>query len=110
MLTPNGISYSVSRGGNVDKDQLVSYIKDIKKNTKLSDEDAAILAASKYETVWPKLLLSIIFDSFASSQDCRLETTLENVVSHWSSQEHDRRSKDTAHQQTQREAERGKKP
>lgn len=33
--------------GTLDKDGLVAFIKDIKKNTKLSDEDAAILAASK---------------------------------------------------------------
>ncbi len=33
--------------GQLDKEGLVNFIKDIKKNTKLSDEDAAILAASK---------------------------------------------------------------
>ena len=33
--------------GKLDKDGLVNFIKDVKKNTKLSDEDAAILAASK---------------------------------------------------------------
>ena len=33
--------------GKVDKDALVSFIRDIKKNTKLSDEDAAVIAASK---------------------------------------------------------------
>lgn len=32
----------------MDKDSIVSFIKDIKRSTKLSDEDAAILAASKY--------------------------------------------------------------
>jgi hypothetical protein len=35
------------RNGQLDKEGLVNFIKDIKKNTKLSDEDAAILAASK---------------------------------------------------------------
>ena len=35
------------RNGELDKDALVNFIKDVKKNTKLSDEDAAILAASK---------------------------------------------------------------
>ena len=35
------------QGGKVDKDALLSFIRDIKKNTKLSDEDAAIIAASK---------------------------------------------------------------
>ena len=35
------------RGGRVDRDALVGFIKDIKKNTKLSDEDAAVMAASK---------------------------------------------------------------
>lgn len=34
-------------GGQLDKDGLVNFIKDVKKNTKLSDEDAAVLAASK---------------------------------------------------------------
>eukprot|EP00094_Tigriopus_californicus_P004455 TCALIF_04293-PA protein Name:"Similar to Slc8a2 Sodium/calcium exchanger 2 (Rattus norvegicus)" AED:0.14 eAED:0.15 QI:0/0.83/0.84/0.92/0.83/0.92/13/236/826 len=35
------------RNGQFDRDGLVSFIKDVKKNTKLSDEDAAVLAASK---------------------------------------------------------------
>ena len=35
------------RNGQLDKDGLVNFIKDVKKNTKLSDEDAAVLAASK---------------------------------------------------------------
>ncbi len=35
------------KNGQLDKEGLVNFIKDIKKNTKLSDEDAAILAASK---------------------------------------------------------------
>ncbi|CAB4054749.1 SLC8A [Lepeophtheirus salmonis] len=35
------------KGGSWDREGLVTFIKDIKKNTKLSDEDAAILAASK---------------------------------------------------------------
>ena len=35
------------KNGQIDKDGLVNFIKDVKKNTKLSDEDAAILAASK---------------------------------------------------------------
>ena len=35
------------KNGRVDKAALVSFIKDIKKNTNLSDEDAAIIAASK---------------------------------------------------------------
>ncbi len=38
---------SYFRDGQVDKDSLVTFIKDVKKNTKLSDEDAAVLAASK---------------------------------------------------------------
>ena len=33
--------------GRVNKDVLAGFIKDIKKNTKLSDEDAATIAASK---------------------------------------------------------------
>ena len=35
------------RGGRLDRDALVGFIKEIKKNTKLSDEDAAVMAASK---------------------------------------------------------------
>merc|ERR1711963_975824 len=35
------------KNGQLDKDGLVKFIKDVKKNTKLSDEDAAVLAASK---------------------------------------------------------------
>lgn len=35
------------KGGRVDRDALKVFIKDIKKNTKLSDEDAAVIAASK---------------------------------------------------------------
>jgi hypothetical protein len=35
------------KNGQLDKDGLINFIKDIKKNTKLSDEDAAVLAASK---------------------------------------------------------------
>ena len=35
------------KGGRVDRDALKLFIKDIKKNTKLSDEDAAVIAASK---------------------------------------------------------------
>ena len=35
------------KNGQLDKEGLVKFIKDIKKNTKLSDEDAAVLAASK---------------------------------------------------------------
>ena len=37
----------VFKGGRVDRDALVGFIKDIKKNTNLSDEDAAVMAASK---------------------------------------------------------------
>ena len=33
--------------GRVNRDALAGFIKDIKKNTKLSDEDAAVIAASK---------------------------------------------------------------
>ena len=35
------------QNGKVDKNALVSFIRDIKKNTKLTDHDAAIIAASK---------------------------------------------------------------
>jgi len=42
------------RGGRLDKDALIGFIKDIKKNTKLSDEDAAVIAASKVVDAQPK--------------------------------------------------------
>jgi len=35
------------KNGQLDKNGLIKFIKDVKKNTKLSDEDAAVLAASK---------------------------------------------------------------
>merc|ERR1719500_2646409 len=42
------------RGGRLDRDALVGFIKEIKKNTKLSDEDAAVMAASKVVDSQPK--------------------------------------------------------
>jgi solute carrier family 8 (sodium/calcium exchanger) len=42
------------KGGRIDRDALVGFIKDIKKNTKLSDEDAAVIAASKVVDSQPK--------------------------------------------------------
>jgi len=42
------------RDGRLDKNALVGFIKDIKKNTKLSDEDAAVIAASKVVDSQPK--------------------------------------------------------
>eukprot|EP00092_Neocalanus_flemingeri_P005435 GFUD01005858.1.p1 GENE.GFUD01005858.1~~GFUD01005858.1.p1 ORF type:complete len:850 (-),score=199.84 GFUD01005858.1:223-2772(-) len=42
------------RGGKLDRDALVGFIKEIKKNTKLSDEDAAVIAASKVVDSQPK--------------------------------------------------------
>ena len=38
---------SFFKNGRVNKEALVDFIKTIKKNTNLSDEDAAIMAASK---------------------------------------------------------------
>ena len=40
------------KNGRIDQAALVSFIKDIKKNTSLSDEDAAIIAASKVRGVF----------------------------------------------------------
>jgi len=40
--------------GRLDKNALFGFIKDIKKNTKLSDEDAAVIAASKVVDSQPK--------------------------------------------------------
>jgi len=42
------------KGGRVDREALKGFIKDIKKNTKLSDEDAAVIAASKIVDSQPK--------------------------------------------------------
>lgn len=42
------------KDGKVDKKALVSFIRDIKKNTKLSDADAAKIAASKVVDAQPK--------------------------------------------------------
>jgi solute carrier family 8 (sodium/calcium exchanger) len=42
------------KNGRIDQAALVSFIKDIKKNTSLSDEDAATLAASKVVDSQPK--------------------------------------------------------
>jgi len=42
------------KGGKVDRDALAGFIKDIKKKTKLSDEDAAVIAASKVVDSQPK--------------------------------------------------------
>jgi solute carrier family 8 (sodium/calcium exchanger) len=50
-MVPNQDHFS---GGKMDKDALVTFIKDIKKNTKLSDEEAAIIAASKIVDSQPK--------------------------------------------------------
>ena len=44
--------------GRVDKEALTSFIKNIKKNTNLSDEDAAVMAASKVIWIYcPEILL-----------------------------------------------------
>eukprot|EP00095_Tigriopus_kingsejongensis_P006608 snap_masked-scaffold634_size121673-processed-gene-0.13 protein:Tk06608 transcript:snap_masked-scaffold634_size121673-processed-gene-0.13-mRNA-1 annotation:"sodium calcium exchanger 2-like" len=51
------------RNGQLDRDGLVSFIKDVKKNTKLSDEDAAIIAASKYTIHGPSWAGTRIVDS-----------------------------------------------
>lgn len=42
------------KDGRVDREALKGFIKDIKKNTKLSDEDAAVIAASKIVDSQPK--------------------------------------------------------
>ena len=46
---------SFFKNGKVNREALVDFIKTIKKNTNLSDEDAAIMAASK-------VLSSLIFE------------------------------------------------
>jgi len=45
---------SFFKNGRVNKEALVDFIKTIKKNTNLSDEDAAIMAASKVVDSRPK--------------------------------------------------------
>jgi hypothetical protein len=41
------IEQNYFKNGKIDQAALVNFIKEIKKNTSLSDEDAAIIAASK---------------------------------------------------------------
>ena len=48
---------SFFKNGKVNKEALVDFIKTIKKNTNLSDEDAAIMAASKVFLHWSLLEL-----------------------------------------------------
>ena len=48
------------KGGRVDRDALVGFIKDIKKNTKLSDEDAAVIAASKVSSEKSKYFIPFL--------------------------------------------------
>ena len=55
---------SFFKNGKVNKDALVDFIKTIKKNTNLSDEDAAIMAASKVFHLiisWPWNLTNLSF-------------------------------------------------
>ena len=52
------------KGGRVDQNALVGYIKAIKKNTKLSDEDAAVMAASKVIVRLFKYLLVRLINIF----------------------------------------------
>ena len=52
------------KNGKVDKNALVSFIRDLKKNTKLSDTDAAVLAASKVGIQnWLNNILSVLIMS-----------------------------------------------
>ena len=48
------------KNGRIDQAALVSFIKDIKKNTKLSDEDAAVIAASKVDHPYSANIFYII--------------------------------------------------
>ena len=73
MLT----SQDCFRGGRLDRDALVGFIKDIKKNTKLSDEDAAVMAASKvitYTYIFRKYISSLTFlkplEKIVNSNNC----------------------------------------
>ena len=50
------------KGGRVDRDALVEFIKDIKKNTKLSDEDAAVIATSKVSSEKYKVCIPFLKD------------------------------------------------
>ena len=55
---------SFFKNGKVNKEALVDFIKTIKKNTNLSDEDAAIMAASKVFHLiisWPWNLTNLSF-------------------------------------------------
>ena len=52
---------SFFKNGKVNKEALVDFIKTIKKNTNLSDEDAAIMAASKVFHLTLKFDKSFLF-------------------------------------------------
>ena len=47
---------SYFKNGKVNKEALVDFIKTIKKNTNLSDEDAAIMAASKVRQILDQIM------------------------------------------------------
>ena len=68
------------KNGRVDANALKGFIKDIKKNTKLSDEDAAVIAASKV------IFIIFFMNGFTIFKitDCRLSAQVQNVVPHWS--------------------------
>ena len=51
---------SFFKNGKVNKEALVDFIKTIKKNTNLSDEDAAIMAASKVRQFFVPFSLNAI--------------------------------------------------
>ena len=57
------------KNGRIDQAALVAFIKDIKKNTSLSDEDAATLAASKVRSFCQKRATSY----FANRQRSKLQ-------------------------------------
>ena len=66
-----------NKGRKLDRDGLVELIKDIKKNTKLSDEDAAVIAASKVTSLH---LHRRVVHKDKYFQGCRCSAQVPHVV------------------------------
>ena len=81
-----------SAPGRVNRDALAGFIKDIKKNTKLSDEDAAVIAASKVR--FEKKLVRD--ETNSEAVDRGLPAQVPDVVQDRGHQEPHRRSEDHA--------------
>ena len=119
---------SFFKNGRVNKEALVDFIKTIKKNTNLSDEDAAIMAASKVSKKWTKcfitihlLLASMLLEVvkgfrwlitnpiIPQNAGGRQPSQVEDVVPDQRHEEHDRGEEDPTKPEDERQDERGGK-